>query len=113
MTFKTELSHDNLLLFHKTNADFKLMTTIPLKSKSENEILIHIEKRFENKNIYPFQNSLRFSEVIGNEFYFLKGNCLRILSESQIVEKSLSLNEIYNLIARKFNFNLTDLNIEQ
>jgi arylamine N-acetyltransferase len=111
MTFKTELSNDNLLLFHKTNDEFKLMTTIPLKSKPENEILIDIENRFDNKNIYPFHNSLRFSKVIGNEFYFLKGNRLRIFSESQIVEKTLSLNEIYNLITRKFNFNLTDLNI--
>ena len=112
MTFKTELSNDNLFLFHKTDADFKLMTTIPLKSKPEDEILIDIDNRFENKNIYPFQNSLRFSKVIGNEFYFLKGNRLRIFSESQIVEKTLSLNEIYNLITRKFNFNLTDLNID-
>lgn len=112
ITFKTELSNEKLLLFHKTNDDFKLMITIPLNSKPENEIMLDIEKRFENKNIYPFQNSLRFSKVIGNEFYFLKGNCLRIYSESQIVEKTLSLNEIYNLITRKFNFNLTDLNID-
>jgi len=112
MTFKTELSNDNLLLFHKTNEEFKLMTTIPLKAKEEDKILMDIENRFDNRNIYPFQNSLRFSKVIGKEFYFLKGNRLRIYSESQIVEKTLLLNEIYNLITRKFNFNLTDLNID-
>lgn len=112
MTFKTELSNDNLLLFHKTNGKFKLMTTILLKSKSENEILIDIENRFDNKTIYPFHNSLRFSKVIGNEFYFLKGNSLRIYSENQIVEKTLSLNEIYNLVTLKFNFDLTDLKID-
>lgn len=113
MTFRTELSNDNLLLFHKTNDEFKLMTTIPLKSKLENEILIDIENRFEDITVFPFHNSLRFSKVIGNEFYFLKGNRLRIFSENQIVENTLSLNEIYNLITRKFNFNLTDLKIEQ
>jgi asparagine synthase (glutamine-hydrolysing) len=112
MTFKTELSNDNLLLFHKGNDEFKLMTTIPLKAKDEDRILLDIENRFDNKNIYPFHNSLRFSKVIGNEFYFLKGNRLRIYSESQIVEKTLSLNETYNLITCKFNFNLTDLNID-
>ena len=112
MTFKTELSNDNLLLFHKTKDEFKLMTTIPLTAKDEDKILLDIENRFDNKNIYPFHNSLRFSKVIGNEFYFLKGNRLRIYSESQIVEKTLSLNEIYNLITCKFNFNLTDLNID-
>lgn len=112
MTFKTEFSNDNLLLFHKTKDEFKLMTTIPLTDKEEDEILLDIENRFDNRNIYPFHNSLRFSKVIDNEFYFLKGNRLRIFSESQIVEKTLSLNEIYNLITRKFNFNLTDLNID-
>jgi asparagine synthase (glutamine-hydrolysing) len=112
MTFKTELSNDNLLLFHKTNDEFKLMTTIPLTAKNEDKILLDIENRFDNKNIYPFQNSLRFSKVMGNEFYFLKGNRLRIFSESQIVEKTLTLIEIYNLITRKFNFSLTDLNID-
>lgn len=112
MTFKTELSNDNLLLFHKGNDEFKLMTTIPLTAKDEDKILLDIENRFDNKNIYPFHNSLRFSKVIGNEFYFLKGNRLRIYSDSQIVEKTLSLNEIYNLITCKFNFNLTALNID-
>ncbi len=112
MTFKTELSIDNLLLFHKTNDEFKLMTTIPLTTKDEDKILLDIENRFERKNIYPFHNSLRFSKVIGNEFYFLKRNRLRIYSESQIVEKTLSLNEIYNLITRKFNFNLSDFKID-
>jgi asparagine synthase (glutamine-hydrolysing) len=112
MTFKTEFSNDNLLLFHKTHDEFKLMITIPLSVKEEDEILIDIENRFENKEIYPFHNSLRFSKIIGNEFYFLKGNCLRIFSESHIVEKTLSLNEIYNLITHKFNFNLMDLNID-
>ena len=112
MTFKTELSNDTLLLYHKTEYEFKQMITIPLKSKPENEILIDIENRYKNIDIYPFRNSLRFSKVIGNEFYFLKGNRLRIYSESQIVEKTLSLNEIYNLIISKFNFNLSDLNID-
>ena len=112
MTFKTEISNYNLLLFHKTKEEFKLMSTIPFTAKEEDKILLDIENRFNNRNIYPFHNSLRFSKVIGNEFYFLKGNRLRIYSESQIVEKTLSLNEIYNLITRKFNFNLTDLNID-
>lgn len=112
MTFKTEIFADHIVLFHKTDNEFKSMVTIPLKTKAEENILEEINNRFADTSIYPFQNSLRFSKVKGNEFYFLKGNRLRIYSESQIVEKTLSLNEIYNLITRKFNFNLTDLNID-
>ena len=112
MTFKTKLSKDNLLLFHKTNLDFKLMTIIPLKSEPEGQILNDIEARFDDKTVYPFQNSLRFSKVIDNEFYFLKGNRLRVFSEIGIVEKTLSLNEVYYLLSRKFNFNLKGLKLD-
>jgi asparagine synthase (glutamine-hydrolysing) len=112
LTFKTELSNNNLLLFHKTNSEFKLMTTIPLNTKNEDEILFDIETRFDKKIVYPFQNSLRFSKVIKDEFYFLKGNRLRVYSERGIIEKTLSLNNTYNLISRKFGFDLTDLKID-
>lgn len=112
MTFKTELSNDNLLLYHKTDNEFKLMTTIPLETKDEDEILFDIEKRFEDKTVYPFQNGLRFSKIIGDEFYFLKSNCLRIYSKKGVVEELLLLNDIYKLITSKFNFDLTGLKID-
>ena len=112
MTFKTELVEDNLLLFHKTNGEFKLMVTIPLQSKTESDILLDIENRYANTAVYPFHNSLRFSKVIGSEFYFLKGNQLRIYSESGIVEKSLTPIKIHDLIANDFGFDLTGLRID-
>lgn len=111
ISFKTVLSKENLLLYHKTNGAFKLMTTIVLKPKSEKEILIDIENRYNNSTVYPFQNSLRFSRIIGDEFYFLKGDCLKIYSNNGIVEKYLSQNDIYDLFSREFNFDLTDLKI--
>jgi asparagine synthase (glutamine-hydrolysing) len=112
MTFKTEISNNYLLLFHKTNDEFKLMTTIALTAKEEDKILLDIENRFDDKKIYPFHKSLRFSKVIGNKFYFLKGNRLRIFSESGIIEKKLSINDIHNFMSNHFNFDLTNLNIE-
>lgn len=112
MTFKTELSNDNLLLFHKTKDEFKLISTIPLITKDEDKILLDIENRFDNKNIYPFHNSLRFSKVIGNEFYFLKGSRLRIFSESQIIDIKLSLIEINYFLIKVFNFDLGELSID-
>ncbi|MCZ2356772.1 MAG: glycosyltransferase [Bacteroidia bacterium] len=111
MTFKTELSNDNLLLFHKTNDEFKLMIIIPLHSKDEDKILLDIENRFDNKTVYPFQNSLRFSKVIDNSFYFIKGDKLRIFSSIGIVEKILIETEIENLIKDTFKFNLDGLKI--
>lgn len=109
MSFKTELSADSLLLYHKTNEDFKLATTIPLKQKSEREINADIENRFNNIDIYPFKNSLRFSKVVDDNFYFLKGNRLRIFNQNSVEEKILSLSEIFDLITKTLSFDLTGL----
>lgn len=109
MTFKTQLSDENLLLFHKTTEDLKLTCTIPLKQKPEKDIIHDIKNRFDNTTIYPFQNSLRFSKVINNNFYFLKGNRLRIFNQNSITEKVLTLNEVFDLITRTFSFDLSGL----
>lgn len=110
MTFKTEFLDDNLLIFHRANDKFKLMTTIPLNQKPEDKILFDIENRFNSKIIYPFLHSLRFSKVIDNKFYFLKGNCLRVYSQNSKFEQTLNLNEIFELITKTFMFELNDLN---
>lgn len=111
MTFKTELQSDRILLFHKTDKEFKLMITIPLQEKDEKEMLEDIESRFKDKSVYPFRNSLRFSKVINRDFYFLKGNCLRIYNDATITEKSLSIYEISELIKNTFNFDISDLEL--
>lgn len=109
MSFKTTLMQDNILLYHKTDNDYKLMLTIPLNEKKEEEIKNDIEKRFEDKSIYPFQNSLRFSKIIENKFFFLKGNRLRIFQEKSISEKVLTKEEIFDLITNTFKFDLAKL----
>ncbi|MRT94657.1 asparagine synthetase B [Ancylomarina sp. 16SWW S1-10-2] len=109
MTFKTELTNENLLLFHRTNGQFKLMIRIPVKSKSENEIFADIQNRFSNGVGYPFQSSLRFSKVIEDSFYFIKGNRLRIFRSSGIEEHVLRKAEVKNLIQNTFGFDLKNI----
>lgn len=112
MSFKTVLNNDNILLYHKTDKEYKLMIKIPFTGKSENEIKNEIDKRFDDKSIYPFHNSLRFSKIINNNFYFLKGNRLRIYNENSITEKTLTLDEINKLITTTFKFDLNNLNYD-
>ncbi|MGE0637106.1 MAG: arylamine N-acetyltransferase [Bacteroidia bacterium] len=109
MTFKTEMVADNIILFHKTENDFKLMVTIPLQTKREEIILEEINNRFADTSIYPFQNSLRFSKVKNNSFYFIKGDTLRIYNDEKQTEKKLSSEEIFNTIQDVFNFDLTNM----
>lgn len=106
MSFKTEYLDHNLLVFHRTGQNFKLMLTIPLESKPENEIYKDIEVRFDKKDIYPFHYHLRFSQIIGDSFYFIKADELRIYNELGIEKKSLNKNEIEALIQDTFRFKL-------
>jgi arylamine N-acetyltransferase len=109
MTFKTEIFADHIVLFHKTDNEFKSMVTIPLKTKVEEIILEEINNRFADTSIYPFQNSLRFSKVKDNSFYFIKGDTLRIYSQDKQTEMKLSQEEIFKMITEVFNFDLTNM----
>jgi asparagine synthase (glutamine-hydrolysing) len=109
MSFKTEIQQNHILVYHRTDKEYKLMTIIALAEKAEAEILRDINQRFVNKSIYPFQNSLRFSKIIGNDFYFLKANRLRKYNEKEITEKILTLEEIFELIAYTFQFDVSSL----
>lgn len=108
MSFKTKCLDQNLLVFHRTDQDFKLMLEIPLESKSEDEICKDIEVRFDNKEIYPFCYHLRFSQIVGDSFYFIKADELRVYTESGFEKKSLSKNEIKTLIQDVFGFKLEE-----
>jgi arylamine N-acetyltransferase len=109
MTFKTEIFADHIVLFHKTDNEFKSMVTIPLKTKAEEIILEEINNRFADTSIYPFQNSLRFSKVKDNSFYFIKGDTLRIYRQDKQTEMKLSQEEIFKMITEVFNFDLTNM----
>jgi len=109
MTFKTEIFSDKIILFHKTVSVFKPMVTIPLKTKNEELILNEINNRFVDTSIYPFQNSLRFSKVKEESFYFVKGDTLRIYNNKNHTEKKLSSKEIFKTIQDIFNFDLTNM----
>jgi arylamine N-acetyltransferase len=109
MTFKTEIFADHILLFHKTDNEFKSKVTIPLKPKAEEIILEEINNRFADTSIYPFQNSLRFSKVIDKSFYFIKGDTLRIYRQDKQTEMKLSQEEIFKMITQVFNFDLTNM----
>lgn len=109
MTFKTGVFADKIVLLHKTDKEFKPMVTIPLQTKSEKLILEEINNRFVDSSIYPFQNSLRFSKVKDNSFYFIKGDTLKIYNKYKKTEVKLTGEEIFKMIEEVFNFDLTNL----
>lgn len=72
------------------------------------EHIIHkkIIEDFQNTSINPFHITLRFSKVVGNKFYRIENNILKIGSEKGIEKKEIiSLSELEILFKNIFQFN--------
>lgn len=102
MSFKTKMFDNKVIIYHKTIEEYKQMIDVPMFTKSESDILCDIENRYKDTSIYPFHNSLRFSIVKDDSFYFIKGNILRIYKVTGITEKTINSNEINDLIQNEF-----------
>ena len=102
MSFKTEIFDSKLIIYHKTGEDYKQIIDVPVFTKSESDILCDIENRYKDTSIYPFQNSLRFSIIKDDSFYFIKGNVLRIYNKTKRIEKILNSSEINSLLKNEF-----------
>lgn len=102
MLFKTEVIDSNINVYHKTRQEFKKTIVIPKKSKSEDEIMDAIKNRYVDTSIYPFHNSLRYSILKDDAFYFLKKNKLRVFKHLGILEKKLNVQEITAFLQNEF-----------
>lgn len=102
MSFKTKIFENKFIIYHKTGKEYKQMIDVPMFTKNESDILYDIENRYKDTSIYPFHNSLRFSIVKDDSFYFIKGNILRIYNVTGITEKTINSNEINDLIQKEF-----------
>ncbi len=111
MTFKTVILSEALCLYRTINQTntTKLMCRIPLTAKKESLVLQAIQNRFANKNIYPFQNSLRFAQIMDDSYYFIRGTTLGIYNATTIQKKELNKAALKSLIQNKFEFDLNNL----
>ena len=83
MSFRSKISNEIVSVFHKIGNEEKLMVEIPIKPKSEEEILHDIAHRFSKGTEYPFSGKVRFSAISGDEFLFLKGSSLLKFSSNR------------------------------
>jgi len=110
--FKTEINKNEITLYKKNKNNYTVSYNTTVETQNQEKIEQQINNRFENIEFYPFKDSIRFSKVIDNEFYFLKGNVLGYSEnnefKSKIIEKK---DEFVSLFKNKFKFN-PDLAIE-
>lgn len=87
MTFRTEVSDGMLSVYHRTEDEEKLQMEISLASRPEEDILAEIKERFSSNITYPFDNRMRFSAIVDDEFRFLRDNTLFIYREESSVKR--------------------------
>ena len=82
MRFRTEITGRRVNVFLEKKGKESLQLEIDVRGRPESEIRADIEKRFRSGFVYPFSHSLRFSQVVGSRFLFLRGDQLEIYSNS-------------------------------
>lgn len=84
--------------------------TIPLALREELLEMEEIEHRFDKNTNYPFaQGGLRFAQVVGNRFIFLKNNRIRFFHINGDISEKL-LNDdvaVYQAIEKYFSTDLS------
>lgn len=108
MRFRSVI-HGRRMSIYNTRTDVeRLQMDIHFDCKSEREILTDIEGRFGRGVDYPFSKGLRFSQVIGDRFLFLRDDRLEIYSSSQPYEEILGLDvsRLRETIQEHFGFDI-------
>ena len=83
MEFRTEIGVGRVRIFLSKLERESLQLEIMTRCRPEAEIQAEIERRFTSGIVYPFSNSIRFSQVIDDRFLFLRGSRLEIHSETE------------------------------
>lgn len=114
ITFKSKLRGGFLDVYQVKGADEYLSLVIPLQLKDERQIWDDIEKRFDGRVDYPFSNGLRFAQVIGDDFVFLKNDRLRIFNANKLVRthKLADTLSVFKAVEHYFSVDLNRFGVD-
>lgn len=84
MRFRTEIANNRIAVFHERQGREVFQVEFDICGRPESEIRAAIDARFTSGIHYPFSDSVRFSQIIGNRFLFLRGDRLEIYSDEGV-----------------------------
>lgn len=93
MTFRTEIQGRRMVVFNTRNGVERRQVEIDFDGKPEAQILEDIAARFDGRVEYPFSKGVRFSQIVGDRFLFLRDTRLEIYSEGAPLEVIDGLHE--------------------
>jgi len=107
LSFRTLIENNKLNILRISNNNEKLNYTILLDKNDETLVINELNDSYNKDIKYPFRNSIRFSQVIDEEFYFLKGNKFYYSVKNKLFTRNINKwNDFYDIFNNIFNFNL-------
>ena len=105
--FRTEISGTSMSVFCERRGRETLQLVVDVCPISERKILDDIKHRDDPIHKYPFGSSIRFSQVVGDQFLFLRGDRLEIHSENSFkVVAGFPPEDVSRMILEHFGFNI-------
>jgi arylamine N-acetyltransferase len=105
--FKTEISDNELCLYRLVNNKQVLNYTTNVTEYNQNIVYMEFQNSYGVNIDYPFRNSIRFSKIVDNEFYFLKGKKLYFSESNKLLEREITYWTEFDFIFEKiFKFDL-------
>ncbi len=103
--FFTKLNGERVDIFQDRDGEIVKSVSIPIHSKSEEEIEDDINSRF-NKT-FPFTGRLLFAQVVGDRFLFLRDEDLYIYSAlGNEIESGITTEKLAECLKSRFNFSI-------
>ena len=110
MRFRTELIGQRMTVFHQRDGREYRQLEIDMAGRPEHEIRAAIAARFTAGVVYPFSNSVRFSQVVDDRFLFLRGERLEIYNDRGFdVIEGIGAAQLPAAIRRHFRLDIEPL----
>lgn len=106
MRYRTRVRQNRVFVYHQKNGTEQLQLEIDARIRPEADIMVDINERFTSGIEYPFAHGLRYSQVVGDRFLFLRGECLEIHSDKGIeILKGVVLERVPKVLSEYFGCN--------
>ncbi|QZT37842.1 arylamine N-acetyltransferase [Halosquirtibacter xylanolyticus] len=103
--FHSRIFDDHVKIYREIDGFKKLVVDVPTVVKDEALIMRDIECRFNKDNNGPFLDTVRFGQVVGDRYLYLKDKTLFVYAEEQGLEViSMDGLSLFEIIDQYFYF---------
>lgn len=111
MIYRTIIKESSLDVYIARDGKEYHSAEIPFRSKNHEDIMDDIKNRFNANISYPFSGGIRFSQIIQENFLFLRDDTLFIYSNDNAVKKisGITQDHLAETLKQYFNFDMAKI----